>query len=72
LGLKLTSLLRSGCEKVRDLTPLKGMPLASLNLARSAVVDLTPHKGMPLTLLEVGGSEVSDLTPREGMQLESI
>jgi hypothetical protein len=41
----LTSLSLDGCGQVRDLTPLAGMPLTSLNL--------TPLAGMPLTSLDL-------------------
>jgi serine/threonine protein kinase len=58
-------------KELRDLAPLRGMPLTYLNLAFSPQVqDLTPLKGMPLTSLDLFGSDlVSDLTPLRGMQL---
>jgi hypothetical protein len=44
----------NGCSQVRDLTPLKGMPLTSLNLdGCKQVRDLTPLKGVLLTSLSL-------------------
>ena len=64
------SLSRCG-DQVRDLSPLQGMPLASLNLgACRQVRDLKPLQGMKLTSLDLGECEsVTDLTPLQGMKL---
>src|SRR5438552_2698723 len=70
--MKLTSLTLQHA-KVRDLSPLKGMPLTSLNLtACGQVSDLSPLKGMPLTTLNLWGCSVRDLTPLQGMSLTEI
>jgi hypothetical protein len=61
-----------------DLSPLKGMKLASLNLDRTLVQDLAPLEGMPLTSLSHRGGpsqghcKVRDLTPLKGMPLTSL
>jgi tetratricopeptide (TPR) repeat protein len=56
--------------RVRDLSPLKGMKLSTLNLYHTAVEDLTPLQGMPLTRLDLGGcAGVKDLRPLRGMPL---
>jgi serine/threonine protein kinase/Leucine-rich repeat (LRR) protein len=58
---------------VRDLSPLKGMKLSSLNLYKTAVEDLTPLEGMPLTELDLTGcAAVKDLRPLKGMKLTSL
>jgi len=56
---------------LRDLAPLRGMPLAYLDLSFSAQVqDLTPLKGMQLTSLDLWACDlVNDLTPLRGMPL---
>jgi len=64
----------SNCQQVRDLSPLKGMPLNSLDLSScSSVEDLSPLKGMPLNSLSLYGcSLVKDLSPLKGMPLNSL
>ena len=47
--MKLTSLKIGHCGQVRDLTPLKGMPLKKLTCYWSQVSDLSPLEGMSLT-----------------------
>ena len=61
-------------RQVRDLTPLKGMPLTWLSLfGCEQVRDLTPLKGMPLTVLSLYRCvQVRDLTPIQGMKLTSL
>jgi hypothetical protein len=56
---------------LRDLAPLRGLPLTYLDLSFSPQVqDLTPLKGMPLTSLDLWNCDlVSDLTPLRGMPL---
>jgi hypothetical protein len=62
-----------GASRVKDLSPLQGLPLQSLELWNSPLVrDLTPLEGMPLTSLQLSGSQVQDLTPLEGMPLRSL
>ena len=56
-----------------DLTPLKGMPLKSLDVGGNQVTDLTPLKGVPLEKLDMWqGFWGTDLTPLEGMPLKSL
>jgi len=55
---------------IRDLTPLKDMPLDTLNLHRAdQVEDLTPLKGMPLTNLSLDAGKIKDLKPLRGLPL---
>jgi hypothetical protein len=62
--------------KVRDLSPLQGMPLTTLYLHNcTQLEDLTPLKGLPLTMLDLGGwfhVPVRDLTPLKDMPLKSL
>jgi tetratricopeptide (TPR) repeat protein len=56
--------------QVRDLAPLKGMKLSTLNLEQTPVRDLSPLKGMPLTRLDMRGCrEITDLSPLADMKL---
>jgi serine/threonine protein kinase/regulation of enolase protein 1 (concanavalin A-like superfamily) len=57
---------------VSDLTPLKGLPLEQLTIARTKVGDLSPLAGMKLKYLNCDGSNVADLTPLTGMPLEEL
>ncbi len=64
------SLSLADCQQVLDLTPLKGMPLRTLQIHRSEIRDLSPLMGMPLTWLDLNGCRrISDLTPLKGMKL---
>ena len=52
-----------------DLSPLKGMPLGTLDLTRcDKVVDIAPLRGMPLRSLTLDGTEVIDLSPLQTMK----
>src|SRR5262249_45202838 len=64
-------LILGSCGRVKDLTPLKGMPLAELGMNGCRTVrDLAPLRGMPLTSLYLEScDQVKDLTPLEGMKL---
>ena len=59
------------CNQVKDLTPLKGMPLTWLSLTNCQQVrDLEPLKGMPLTGLHLAVCvQVRELEPLKGMPL---
>ena len=61
--------LRDGRVFVRDLSPLKGMPLSALTCGGTQAEDLTPLAGMKLTLLSCNDTAVSSLSPLEGMPL---
>ena len=60
--------------QVRDLTPLRGIPLTSLTLASQAQIrDLMPLKDMPLTSLNLANcTQIRDLEPLKGMPLTSL
>ncbi len=77
LGKRLTldkkgefSLALNYVSLVRDLTPLKGLPLARLDLRNCPIQDLEPLRGMPLVSLDLSGcTRVRDLRPLKGMSL---
>jgi tetratricopeptide (TPR) repeat protein len=54
-GLQLRFLSLSGCGSISDLSPIEGMPLQRLNLARTSVRDLSPLSAMPLHELVLEG-----------------
>jgi serine/threonine protein kinase/Leucine-rich repeat (LRR) protein len=58
-----------GKRQLADLSPLKGMPLTSLNCHYTRVSDLSPLKDMKLTSLYCPDTPVSDLSPLKGMPL---
>ncbi len=57
---------------IRDLSPLKGLPLERLDLRGTRVEDLTPLKGMPLRELYLESTNVSDLSPLKGAPLRVL
>jgi serine/threonine protein kinase/Leucine-rich repeat (LRR) protein len=60
---------RSG---LRDLSPLRGLPLRELIVHHSEVADLAPLDGMRLEVLDVGATRVNDLSPLRGMPLTDL
>jgi hypothetical protein len=70
MPLKMLDLARN--LTLKDLTPLKGRPLESLNCSHTSVADLAPLKGRKLTELTCDGTFVSDLTPLRGMALKGL
>jgi hypothetical protein len=58
---------------VRDLSPLKGMKLQSLEAQGMPASDLTPLQGMPLKSLDLYQTKgVTNLQPLQGMPLEYL
>jgi Leucine-rich repeat (LRR) protein len=55
-----------------DISPLRGLPLRTLVLAKGELFDLSPLKGLPLTELKCYGTRVNDLSPLEGMKLRVL
>ena len=73
MRLKALSVVDPSSGYVRDLTPLKGLPLTGLAFYKcSGVTDLGPIKGMPLEWLSIYKTSVSDLSPLRGMGLRSL
>ena len=73
---RLSSLKCSGFgdrnSPLTDLSPLSGLPLRTLVLAKGELFDLSPLKGMPLTEFSCYGTRVTDLSPLEGMKLRVL
>lgn len=59
-----------GAPTLKDLSPLQGKPLSSLDIANSAVSDLGPLQGAPLVDLDLNASKVTNLTPLRGAPLK--
>src|SRR5260370_16651302 len=57
--MSLNDLNLTGCTQVRDLEPLKGMPLKRLILGGAGVTDLTPLQGMPLEDIRVPAKNIT-------------
>ena len=57
---------------IHDLTPLSGLPIASLNLWQTKITNLRPLTGLPLEELFLAYTAVNDLGPLEGMRLQSL
>ncbi len=73
-GMKSLTIIHLSEMKVKDLSPLKELPLTALALEHCPLVkDLTPLKGMKLTKLSlVGCEQVQDFSPLKGMPLASL
>ena len=67
----ITCAVLAGC-RIRDLSPLRGLPLGVLNCMRTEVSDLSPLKGMPLEELFISGLAVRDLSPLRGCPLRRL
>jgi serine/threonine protein kinase len=64
----------TNCNQVRDLAPLRGIPLARLHIGDCKYVrDLAPLRGMPLVWLSMFHCDlVADLSPLRDMRLTSL
>ena len=71
-GMKLESLCLNFSRPFSDLSPVKGMPLYTLQISNTKVCDLSPLVGTPLKILEASNSKVRDLSPLVGMPLEEL
>jgi hypothetical protein len=60
------SLYQSG---IRNITPLKGLPLIAIDLGMTQVTDLSPLAGMRLQRLDLENTPVADLAVLRGMPL---
>jgi hypothetical protein len=58
-----------GKGRLSDLRPLRGLPLAVLDVSSTQVADLGPLQGMPFLFLGIAGTQVRSLAPLEGMPL---
>ena len=68
-GMRLTSLACQGNPQLHDLSPLRDMPLTTLNCGGSQVNDLSPLSGMRLTTLVINDTPVEDISALAGMPL---
>lgn len=57
---------------LKDLSPLRGLPLVDLTAHHAEVEDLSPLRGMKLEALDVTGTRVADLGPLRGMPLRRL
>lgn len=73
-GMKNLKTLMLDRQSISDLSPLKGLPLQTLELSSNEVVDLTPLKQCAtLTKLNVNANPVKDITPLASLEnLESL
>jgi Protein kinase domain len=55
-----------------DLSPLSGLPLRTLVVAKGELFDLSPLSGMSLTEFSCYGTRVTDLSPLKGMKLRVL
>ena len=70
-GLPITRLSLAH-TKALDITPLKRMPLASLDLTDTPVRNLEPLSGLPLSTLRLANTRVEDLAPLATLPLEEL
>jgi tetratricopeptide (TPR) repeat protein len=63
----------SGCPKIKDLSPLRGLPLEQVDLTSTAVSDLSALRDVPtLKDLDISQTSVTNLSPLRGLQLVSF
>ena len=71
-GARLSQLTITKCRDVRDLSPLRDLPLTVLRISHAAVDDLEPIANCKLRELWMAGTRVSDLNPLRGMPMARI
>jgi serine/threonine protein kinase len=54
---------------IRDIEPLRGLPIDALDLTQTNVTNLEPITGLKLVRLWISNTDVADLTPLRGMPL---
>ena len=54
---------------IRDITPLRGLPLIAIDLGMTKVTDLSPLSGMQLQRLDLENTPVADISVLRGMPL---
>ena len=57
---------------IKDLEPLKGMPITSLSMAYNQIASLEPLRGMRLAMLNCMGNPITKLDPLRGMPLSVL
>lgn len=62
----------SGFEALRDLSPLRRLPIYLMDIRNTSVDDLTPLQGMPLEVLLITNAPVQDLGPLRGARLSAL
>src|SRR5262249_36063035 len=71
-GLSILTVIGSqhGSGKLTDLSPIRGLPLTTLNVWENPnLADMSPVRGMKLTLFQAGDTAIEDITPFEGMPI---
>jgi serine/threonine protein kinase len=72
-GMPLGLLNLTNCDRIRDFTPLRQMPLRVLDLNGTEVVDLSPIGTLKsLSKLSLSKTKVQDLSPLKILPLESL
>ena len=59
-------------KTVTNLSALRGIPFAALDLMGTPVADLLPLHGMPLVMLGLEKTQVTDLEPLRGSKLQKL
>ena len=72
IGMPIAEMNLQGCGELRDLGPLRGMPLKFLNISDTRVSDLSPLRGAPMVELLASDTPIHDLTPLKGMRLTAV
>lgn len=69
---KLVEVLNLWKSNVRDLGPLKGLPIRDLTIFGCPVSDLSALSGMPLEKAWIGATDVKDFSPLKGAPLKDL
>lgn len=66
------SRVRLHSKEVVDISPLKGLSLVLVTLAKTSVTDLSPLAGQPLQSLDINHTAIADLSPLKDCPLRSL
>ncbi len=64
--------LEIGNAGIKDLLPIQGMPISTLQCSGNEIESLEPLKGMPLITLKCGGNPIASLEPLSGCALQTL
>ena len=66
------SLILAGNATLSSIEPLAGLPLADLDISKTAVDSLAMLRGVPLRSLDASDTRVSDIAPLSSLPLEQL
>ena len=71
-NMPLKTLLLGHCKDLRDLSPLRELPLTRLGINGTQVHDISPLRGMALECLDMNDSRIDDISVLENMPIREL